>query len=100
MVDIRGRHVHQKRYSDSQMDRLELMELLSRAMKEDDELAAALKPFYQFEYKRIRSEWKSQIKRNNETVNRLLRIYSDNLHPILFSPKNNELIYPAGILSA
>jgi hypothetical protein len=97
VVDIRGRHVHQKRYSDTQIDRLELMELLSRDTKEDDELAMALKPFYKFEYKRIRSEWKSQIKRNNETVNKLLMIYSDNLHSILFSPENNELIYPSTI---
>ena len=97
IVDIRGRHVHQKRYSDTQIDRLELMELFSRTVKEDDELSMALKTFYQFEYKRIRSEWKSQIKQNNETVNKLLMIYSDNLHPILFSPENNELIYPSTI---
>lgn len=99
VVDIRGRHVHQKRYSDSQIDRLELMDLLSKSTKKDDGLAAALKPFYQFEYRKIRSEWKAQIKRNNETVNKLLMIYSDNLHPILFSPEKNELIYPASTLS-
>ena len=99
VVDIRGRHVHQKRYTDSQIDRLELMELLSRATKKDDELAATLKPFYQYEYRRIRSEWKAQIKRNNETVNKLLMTYSDNLHPIFFSPKTNEFIYSASTLS-
>lgn len=98
VVITRGRHVHEKRYSDPKIERLELMELLSKGAGEDD-LLPHLRPYYQVEYRRIRSEWKVQIKRNNEAVNLLLAAYSEVVSGVLFPEEGNQLVYPASIVS-
>ena len=87
VVSVRGSHVHQSRFGHKDLDRLELMEqLVSNGTEE-------LSWLYNFEYKRIRSEWKKAIKNNNEQAMELLNIYAKILNDVLFS-KRNRLKYP------
>jgi hypothetical protein len=90
----RGAHVHQLRYTDKEIDRLNLIELLVQNGSLD--FFEQSTDFYEFEYRNIRKKWKNIVKQNNEALRELFNIYFDALLKILFD-KNGNLIYPQAI---
>lgn len=99
IVNTRGRHVHERRYTDDDLDRLELMNLLTTNPNGIEELAAVLIPYYRSEYRRIRSDWRSRIKKNNEVLIQLLDMCAEKLLPVLFSSNSGRLNYPENLKS-
>lgn len=72
IVEIRGDHVHSLRYSDSKIDRLSTLELLS---KSDDEPAVLFRELFLTTYKQTRKEWTKAMKANREEIEKLLDDY-------------------------
>ena len=87
-VLARGSHIHEERFSDYQIGRLEMLDLLTNPGNLD-----SLKGYYGWEYRKIRKEWKDRIKENNEGVHRLLDFVADDLYPVLFD-KDGEIVVP------
>lgn len=87
IVRIRGGHVHDLRFQNEDIDKLEMLELLSDA---SDPLFSMI---YQEEYTKIRKEWTLRIKYNNNNTGTLLDDYFDMLHVFLFDEESG-LIYP------
>ena len=100
IVTTRGQHVHERRFSSVELDRLELMNLYTSINGEDmDEFTAALKPYFQSEYRRIRSEWQRRVRDNNGVLGKLLDEYAERLNPVLFSQDSGRLNYPSNLRS-
>ncbi len=99
IVNTRGRHVHERRYTDKDLDRLELMNLLTSNQSGIEEFSEVLVPFYRSEYRRIRSAWRSRVKKNNEVLVELLDMCAEKLLPVLFSNGSGRLSYPANLKS-
>ena len=92
IVDTRGRHVHKYRFQTKNIERLELMDLLSSSM--EDLAAKFLANYYKITFIKIRNEWKQIIKDNNKALVKLIDIYSDIITESLFNKKTGKLIYP------
>lgn len=90
----RGIHVHQLRYTDKDLDRLNTLELLVQTDSID--FFEQFPDFYEFEYRNVRRKWKKVVKQNNETLRELFNTYFGALLKILFDKKGN-LIYPQAI---
>jgi hypothetical protein len=82
-VNVRGGHVHQKRYNDENFDRLKLYELL---LSEMDYPFNMLYPLALQEY---RKKWLKIISENNEKVKEILDIYFEILYDIIFDKDGN-----------
>lgn len=93
VTDIRGRHVHEARFSDDDIDRLSLITLLLHAW--DNESASLMTKYYRYEYRRVKKNWFDKIKANNKTLRELLDFFFDSLFPIVFD-ENTSLRYPRG----
>lgn len=94
ITDIRGKHVHLYRIEFNNLERLELMELLTSIGEEP--LGKILANYYKLTFIKIRNEWKQIIMNNNKTLVKLFDIYSDIITEILFDGKTGKLIYPNG----
>jgi hypothetical protein len=94
IAKIRGIHVHQSRYKDEDIERLNILESFVQTGGID--FFEKLPDFYKFEYRNIRQKWKKIVKQNNETLRELFNIYFAALLKILFD-KNGKLIYPQGM---
>ena len=94
ITKIRGIHVHQLRYKDKDLERLNTLELLVR--NDGGDFIEQLPDYYELEYKKIRRKWKKIVKQNNKTLRELLNIYFGGLLKILFG-KNGNLIYPKAL---
>lgn len=97
IVNTRGRHVHERRYTDEDLGRLELMHLLTSDRTGIDEFVTALTPFYRAEHRRIRAQWRTRVQRNNEVLVQLLDLCAAKLLPILFAPDTGRLNYPSNL---
>lgn len=97
IVDTRGRHVHVHRYTNEDLERLELMNLLTSNPSDIEEIAEVLTPYYKAEYRRIRSEWRSRVRKNNQVLIQLLDICAERLLPVLFSSDSGRLNYPTNL---
>jgi hypothetical protein len=94
ITKTRGAHVHESRYKDEDLKRLNLLELLTQ--NDGVDFIEQLPDYYNLEYKKIRRKWKKIIKQNNEELRKLFSIYFDVLLMILFN-NDGTLIYPQGI---
>lgn len=88
IVDVRGSHVHETRYSDTDLDKLGTLDLLVVHGKMDE-----LRPLYQFEYKNIRRKWFRIMQDVNGGINALLDGYFAPLYKLVFDEGGN-LLYP------
>jgi len=91
IVKTRGIHVHQLRYTDKDLDRLNTLELLVR--NDGVDFIEQLPDYYELEYKNIRRKWKKIVKQNNEVFRELFNIYFGALLKILFD-KSGKMLYP------
>lgn len=94
IIKTRGIHVHQSRYKDEDLERLNTIELFVRAG--DVDFFEQLPDSYELECRKIRRKWKKIVKQNNETLRELFNIYFGALLKILFDESGN-LIYPQAI---
>jgi len=94
ITKTRGAHVHESRYKDEDLKRLNLLELLTQ--NDGVDFIEQLPDYYELEYKKIRRKWIKIVKQNNEELRKLFGIYFGALLMILFN-KNGKLIYPQRI---
>jgi hypothetical protein len=86
-VDVRGSHVHEVRYIDDDLDRLDTLELL--LFGGDDLQITAL---YEAHYQKLCTSWGKVIRDSSRTYGQLLDHYFDALAPYLLN--NGDLAYP------
>ncbi len=92
-INIRGSHVHDKRYSDTDFDRLTNLSLLS--MSQDKEFSNIFQGMFVEEYRKTRKKWVGKMKRDLEAIEQLLEIF---FSPIVNSLViNGKLIYPSNV---
>ena len=78
---VRGAHVHEARYSDSDLSRIQTWELLANYQ---DEASKWYEFYFKRYYKEVRKDWTARIKKNNESINTVFDLYFGNLYPIIF----------------
>lgn len=89
-LKARGIHVHQRRYTDKDIDRLNLLEFY-------DSHASDILPYvdilYENHYKETRKKWKNLVKTTNGQIKVALDLCFENIHPLIFT-KNGNARYP------
>ena len=70
ITNSRSQHVHMLRYSDTGLDAVSQMEIISRFNPE-------FETDYKFSYKLAQNIWSSRMKKNNKATKQLLDIYFD-----------------------
>jgi hypothetical protein len=89
IITIRGAHVHSKRFSDQDLDRLTFLEMLKDSEGAKDPFVMA----YELEYKDLQKKWAKRIRENNDAVKKLLDICCKGLYSVLFD-KQGKLVFP------
>lgn len=87
LISTRGAHVHSRRYSDKQLDRLSttaLFESVGHELGED----------LWFDYKWAQRHWMEQVKKNNDTTLKIVDSYFDVLHEVICS--GSKVLWPPG----
>ncbi len=92
----RGGHVHDRRYSDDDLDRLSMLELLSDS---NTPLGKAVYDLFKLEFADARRRWLERIKVNNDTIETLLDAYCIALYPLIFDD-SGKIILPKSMSSA
>lgn len=94
VINVRGRHVHEVRFTDDGINRLSMIALLSQGS--DDELSKLMRGYYREEHRKVRKTWCERTKGNNKAIRGLLDIFFDSLLPIVFDESTSTLRYPRG----
>jgi hypothetical protein len=90
----RDSHVHATRYSDREIDRLSLLEILSKQnSKASKESGALFKTLYKLAYQTARENWVRTVKTNDARIKKLLDVYFDLVFSIVFD-KDSKMLYP------
>lgn len=87
----RGRHIHETRFQDNEIRRLESLELLK--LVNDGKLKRIISSYFKFDYLLLKKNWKQNIKTMNGSFRQFLDLFGDLLIAHLFDEKNH-LIYP------
>jgi hypothetical protein len=82
---IRGEHVHAKRYSDKNIQKLIGLELTSDS-------SDWLEKYFQSQYEEIQKKWTNKIIDLNKELKKILDYYFEELHMIIFA--DSKLVYP------
>jgi hypothetical protein len=90
IVETRGAHVHSFRYSDSEIDRLSTLELLS---KTDDGPAALFNNLFLDTYRQTRKKWVNAMKVNRVELEKVLDYYCKVLFESITDGR--KVIYPS-----
>ena len=83
ITNVRSKHVHAQRFSDSDLDWLSSTTLLS---KFHDEYELPSKRIY----KKVSQEWETTIKKNTKEINKIIDIYFNTIYAVI--TKNDKLI--------
>lgn len=94
VVGVRGRHVHEVRFSDNDIERLSTIALLAQGS--NDELSNLMREYYRHEHRKVKKIWRDRIKTNNKAIRELLNIFFDSVFPIAFDENTSALRYPKG----
>lgn len=86
IVETRGKHVHQERYSDEDFDRLHIYERMS---KEKDTFSSILGKLYPLALRDYRKKWIKTISDNNDKLKEILDVYFDILYDVVFDKSGN-----------
>jgi hypothetical protein len=90
IVNLRGEHVHKKRFSDYHLSRLSSMELL---MKSQDKIFRnQIEILLNSSYKEISKLWKKNIADNNKIISALLSDIGKVLNKVLFNENGSNLV--------
>ncbi len=89
IISIRGEHVHERRFSDKDLERLEFLEMLTKNETEHDFLLMS----YDLAYKEIRKKWVRRITQYNDAIKLIFDRNCQKLHAVLFDD-NGDFIFP------
>lgn len=87
---VRGKHVHQKRFTDDNIDRLRSFELLT--LKQDDERSKLLQNLYLHKYREVRKEWVKKMKADLDSIHTVLEEYFKTLNDIFTD--DGDFLFP------
>lgn len=93
IVLTRGSHIHQLRYENDDLSRLDSLEILVMNSK-DTRLTNFLSPFYEHTYFKTRSKWKETFKKNREIIEMLFEKISPVILDILFDKQTKNMKIP------
>jgi hypothetical protein len=87
IISTRGRHIHESRFTDEDINRLELYDLLlSTGMPRRAE------SLFRAESRRVRRNWLARIKGNNRDLMKVMDFLFEYLHVLVFDDKRNVRI--------
>ena len=86
IIDLRGSHVHQTRFKDQNLSRLNTIEFFNSLVEEDEEW---FKVWCDVQYREIRNDWKKSLKEMNKVVKALLDSCFESLYPVIFDNRGN-----------
>ena len=89
-VKVRGSHIHQYRYNDSDVSRLSSLDLLMKGS--DEEFTRIIKGIFKLAYSEIKRKWRKKTVEDLSRLHYLLNIYCEYLLKILRI--NDELLLP------
>lgn len=87
IILARGAHVHSRRFTSSDLDRLTFLENMKNSEAE------TFSDLYELEYKQARKEWARSIQTFNSTFEQMFNTICKELDAVLFD-KNDQIIYP------
>lgn len=90
-INIRGIHIHEQRYSDNDITRLTLLEILLLGQFNESQ-KEFLGNYFNDEYKKIRKKWRIKIEKDLESINSFMETYFESL--IFAISKDNLIQYP------
>ena len=73
--DARGIHVHEKRYSDRELDRISSLELLTLGSDNNKERSDFIQLYFITEYKKVRRKWTIRLKKDIKYLESILETY-------------------------
>lgn len=85
LVLTRSAHVHERRYTDEDLDEISMFGMISDANQEFEEA-------FQYSYGLAKSTWKERIKKNNAATMKLIDHYFDELYEVITI--NDEVYIP------
>ena len=91
LLGIRSQHVHEQRFADADLNRLDEIELLKDTHVAD--LAEHFEDHYEIRYREVRQKWKRTIRDNNKAIDEVLDVCGNVLARILFDTHTENLIY-------
>lgn len=86
IVTARSMHVHKERYSDKQLEKLGILEMISKSDKENKFNWLG---YFGWQYRDIRKKREKQIREMNQEIEELLDYFFSQLYPIVFDEKHN-----------
>jgi len=89
-ASVRGRHVHENRYTDKDMDRLALFDVLSKS--QDEKFVKIIELLYKLAYNDIRKKYKKLLDNHSKNILKILDIYFKTLLDNL--TQNGKFIFP------
>lgn len=85
LINTRSSHVHANRYSDEELDNVTQMALISKYNPD-------LEKHYKFSFKNAQISWSTRIKSNNDTTEKLLDYYFENISKVV--KENGRVFMP------
>lgn len=79
IIEIRGAHVHVKRYTTKDIDNVESYEVISK-FGDTEKYNIALK----YEIKELKKKYVNKIKKNQEQIEKILKLYLQDINDFLF----------------
>jgi hypothetical protein len=87
---IRGKHVHSTRYSDSELERLSMLE--HAITFADSRLQVPLIQLFKIEFGICRRKWLEKIQSNNDEIEKFLNYYFSAIRPFIFDQQGNVIV--------
>lgn len=85
IIEIRGLHVHQNRFIDEDINRLETYDLLLILKRSG--MPPEFEKFVKIECNRVTKMWKDRVKSNNRAVRKLVDIYFTKVQTLIFDER-------------
>jgi hypothetical protein len=89
---LRGRHVHQHRLSDTQIERLHAIRFYT--LGKESKFTRVFRAFYLAEYLKVRKQWRTWVEWGNSSARKMLDAYFDGIFPVVFE-KVGAMRYPS-----
>jgi len=86
-VAIRGGHVHRWRLSDTKIERLNVINFYT--LMPDARVRKVFKPFYEFEYRKTRNQWRGWIADGIKAAQKLVDSYFEEVFKLVFDDRGN-----------
>jgi hypothetical protein len=90
ITTTRGSHVHSKRYTDDELDRLSMLERATTFA--DSRLQEPILQLFRIEFSMCRRKWLDTIRNNNDAVEKILDYYVSAIKPFVFDEQGKIII--------